>query len=58
MQLTMRTEQTVGEILDQSARDKWRHVKDTLNPVDIGAPGLPVAHLRKREWLNEPARLK
>ena len=48
----------VGEILDQSTVDEWRHVKGTMNPADIGTRGVTVTHLRESEWLNGPAWLK
>ena len=48
----------VGEILDQSTVDEWRHVKWTMNPADIGTRGVNVSQLLKKEWLNGPAWLK
>ena len=35
----------VGEILEGSRRDQWRHVPGRLNPVDCGTRGLAVEEL-------------
>ena len=35
----------VGEILEGSRRDQWRHVPRRLNPVDCGTRGLAVEEL-------------
>ena len=48
----------VGEILDQSTVDEWRHVKGTMNPADIGTRGVTVSQLLESEWLNGPAWLR
>ena len=48
----------VGEILDQSTVDTWRHVKGTINPADIGTRRVTVSQLLEREWLHGPAWLK
>ena len=45
----------VGEILDQSTVDEWRHVKGKMNPADIGTRGVTVSQLLESEWLNGPA---
>ena len=48
----------VGEILDQSTVDEWRHVKGSMNPADIGTRGVTLEQLRESEWLNGPAWLQ
>ena len=48
----------VGEIMDQSTVDGWRHVKGIENPADIGTRGVTVLQLLESEWLNGPAWLK
>ena len=48
----------VGEILDQSTVDEWRHVKGTMNPADIGTGGVTVSQLLESEWLKGPAWLE
>ena len=32
----------VGEIMDKSAVDEWRHLKGTMNPADVGTRGVTV----------------
>ena len=48
----------VGELLDQSTVDEWRHVRGTMIPADIGTRGITVSQLLESEWLNGPAWLK
>ena len=48
----------VGEILDESSEDQWRHIKRTMNPEDIGTRGVTVSQLFENEWLIRPAWLK
>ena len=48
----------VGEILDQSTLDEWRHVKGSMNPADIGTRGVTLEQLRESEWLHGPAWLQ
>ena len=48
----------VGEILDQSTVDEWRHVKGSMNPADIGTRGVTLEQLRESEWLHGPAWLQ
>ena len=48
----------VGEILDQSTVDEWRHVKGSMNPADIGTRGVILEQMRESEWLNGPAWLQ
>ena len=47
----------VGEILDHSTVDEWRHVRGALNPADIGTRGMTVSQLLESEWLTGPAWL-
>ena len=42
----------VGEILDQSTEDEWRHVKGSNNLADIGTRGVTLEQLRESEGLN------
>ena len=42
----------VGEILDQSAVDEWRHMKGIMNPADIGTRGVILSQLLESEWLK------
>ena len=44
----------VGELLDKSTVDEWRHVKGTMNPADTGTSGVTVSQLLESEWLNGP----
>ena len=45
----------VGEILEGSRRDQWRHVPGRLNPVDCGTRGLAVEELNKgHSWFLGP----
>ena len=48
----------IGEILDSSSVDEWRHVKGTMNPADIGTRGMTVSQLSESEWLTGPAWLR
>ena len=45
----------VGEKLNHSTVDEWRHVKGSMNPADIGTQGFTLEKLRESEWLNRPA---
>ena len=47
----------VGEILENSTIDQWRHVEGKLNSADIGPRGMTVEALRESEWLIGPAWL-
>ena len=48
----------IGEILDASTVDQWRHVKGTLNPAHIGTRGVTVSQLLETEWLTGPPWLQ
>ena len=39
----------VGEVLDQSTIDEWRHLKATITPADIGRRGVTVSQLLGNE---------
>ena len=48
----------VGEILDQSSVDEWRHVKGSMNPADSRTRGVTLEQLRESELLNGQAWLQ
>ena len=48
----------VAEILVSSTFDRWRHVKETSNPADIGTRGKSVRELEKSECFTGPAWLR
>ena len=48
----------IGEIMDSSTVDEWRHVKGTLNPADIGTRKMAVSQLLETEWLTRPSWLR
>ena len=48
----------VGEIMEESTLDEWRHKKCTMNPEDIGNRVVTVSQLLENEWLKGPPWLK
>ena len=44
----------VGEILECSSKDDWRHVPGTMNPADYGTRGFTPTQLKESVWLSGP----
>ena len=44
----------VGEILENSSKDDWRHVPGTMNPADYGTRGFTPTQLKESVWLSGP----
>ena len=47
-----------AEILENSTIDEWKHVKDEMNPSDIGTRGITIEKLTESVWLLGPVWLK
>ena len=48
----------VGEILESSSEEAWRHVPGTMNPADYGTRGFTPSQLKESGWLTGPEWLK